>query len=349
MSYERGLKAINLQPADKIAYTEMLGHPEFIQKASGIDPYKNPRKAYIEAYKSIDVDLAWLIFDEVVRFEHEGDTIEVEGGRKASQWGTSHTYGDSTRPIKEPDEMLAYDPLPDFENAYKNITLSEIERQKELQEQFGESALVPGIINRTCFHWLQEKFDMAAFMVVALTYPEEFKKLVDRFGELSYQMNIQWCNSDVKVILSHDDIALSHALFFRPEWVREYIIPWYERIWKPLKEKGIKIIYLSDGDYSLVVDDIARAGADGLFFESVVDLEMMTNKFGGKKVLVGNINTSILTVGTKEEITMEVARCIQAAGKYPGYVFCASGNLPQNIPLENLEHYFREVAQLRKR
>ena len=126
-----------------------------------------------------------------------------------------------------------------------------------------------------------------------------------------------------KAFISHDDLAGTNGLFFHPDWFREYIFPWYPKVWRPLKKKGIKIIFLSDGDYTEVVDDIIEAGADGFMFEPYVNLDYMAKHYGDRKILIGNASTSILTFGKNKEVVEEVKRCISQAGNSPGYFFCA--------------------------
>jgi len=67
--------------------------------------------------------------------------------------------------------------------------------------------------------------------------------------------------------------GLDGGAIFHPNFYREYIFPRYKELWKPLKEKGIKVIFCSDGNFTEFIDDIVDAGADGFIFEPLSSLE----------------------------------------------------------------------------
>ena len=73
-----------------------------------------------------------------------------------------------------------------------------------------------------------------------------------------------------KGLLSHDDLASYNGPVMSPEWLREHILRWYRKIWEPIKRKGIKVIFVSDGDYSLLIDDLAKLGADGFMIDHTI-------------------------------------------------------------------------------
>ena len=66
MSYTRALKTIHLQPTDRVAQQETLDHPLFMQELVGFDPWSNPLQAYVDAYKSLDVDWIFGLMSQAV-------------------------------------------------------------------------------------------------------------------------------------------------------------------------------------------------------------------------------------------------------------------------------------------
>ena len=65
-----------------------------------------------------------------------------------------------------------------------------------------------------------------------------------------------------------------------PDIYRNVIIPRYAELFKSTHAAGKKQLFCSDAHYSMFVDDLAEAGADGFIVEPVVDFEMMSRKFG---------------------------------------------------------------------
>ncbi|MFB0517244.1 MAG: uroporphyrinogen decarboxylase family protein, partial [Candidatus Neomarinimicrobiota bacterium] len=158
-----------------------------------------------------------------------------------------------------------------------------------------------------------------------------------------------WSQVDIEVFISHDDLAMTKGPIFRPDWFREHIFPHYPQIWKPLKDKGIKVIFCSDGNYGPLIDDIAAAGADGFIIEPSVDLQTVVGKYGGRKAIIGNVDTKVLTFEGEKEIEAEVRRCVSTAGHHPGFFINAVGGIPHNIPLKNVEAYFAACRKYRSR
>ena len=72
----------------------------------------------------------------------------------------------------------------------------------------------------------------------------------------------------------------------------------------------------------------------------------MLRRYGGKKVIAGNADIAKLTFGTPEDVRKDVARCMEYGKRYPGYIIKCTGDLPHNIPLENIEAYFNACRDL---
>ena len=113
----------------------------------------------------------------------------------------------------------------------------------------------------------------------------------------------------------------------------------YARPLENLVDKGIKVIFVSDGNYSALLEDLVPI-FDGFIVDYSMDIENILSKFGHNKLIIGNVSTDILTRKGVEEISKEVRRCMGAGKKYPGYIIKAAGDLPHNIPLRNMLRYF---------
>jgi uroporphyrinogen decarboxylase len=98
-----------------------------------------------------------------------------------------------------------------------------------------------------------------------------------------------------------------------------------------------------------IVDDIARAGADGFILEECSDLSHIVEKYGFEKVIVGGVDIGVLTYGSVRDVVEEVKRCLRIAGGCPGYFINVSGSIPDNVPMENLEAYFEACRKYGRR
>ena len=158
-----------------------------------------------------------------------------------------------------------------------------------------------------------------------------------------------WCDAGVGVYLCHDDIVWTSGSVFHPDWYRRYIFPKYRRLWAPLKERGIPVLFCADGDLTAFVDDIAEAGADGFIFEPVTSLEYVALRYGNTHVIIGNVDCRVLQFGTRKDIRREVERAVDIGKPCPGYFMAVGNHIPNGIPVENIEYYFEIFEEMRIR
>jgi uroporphyrinogen decarboxylase len=152
------------------------------------------------------------------------------------------------------------------------------------------------------------------------------------------------------LVFIHDDIATERGLVFSPEWYRRRLFPLYERLLQPIKARpGMKTIFVSDGNYAPVADDLIALGFDGLVVNSGMELGPIARRLGPKGFVAGNVSTSILTLGSTEDVRNDVRRCLQDAAPAGGHFLHAGGDLPHNIPADNMKAYFDAAADLGRR
>jgi uroporphyrinogen-III decarboxylase len=125
--------------------------------------------------------------------------------------------------------------------------------------------------------------------------------------------------ANVPVVMMPDDMVWSSGPFIRPAWYREYVFPNYAKVIAPLRESDKKVVYTSDGDFTLFVDDLAEAGVHGFVFEPWTDLEVIVQKYGQSHVIIGNVDTRILLTGIREQVRADVERCINLGRDCPAF------------------------------
>lgn len=77
--------------------------------------------------------------------------------------------------------------------------------------------------------------------------------------------------------------------------------------------------------------------------------EELAEQYGKSKVIIGNIDTRILTFETKEKILKEVRRCANIGRNCPGYFFAVGNHIPHNVPLKNALYYLDLIKKLGRR
>jgi hypothetical protein len=346
MSKQRALDAIFGRRTDRTPLMAAIDHPAYLRRLTGMDPFRDPRGAFIVACQLWDVD---FLFggppEKTVEFSDESQMV-VGKNDHLTEWGLTGSHWIEHPEFQTHEDVLNFDPkLHDLHTVYDFLKAGTrvpelVERfsrsHQKAQDALGEQTLVSGGFGTILFQWFVALFGWDLFLETAALYPQRFRDVIARFVEMSLLYTQAWAQTDIVTFTSHDDLAMTRGTVFHPDWYREYIFPWYPVIWEPLKAAGKKIIFVSDGAYGLLVDDLAAAGADGFYMESLVDLGMMAEKFP-EKILIGNTDPRVITFGTPEQVEAEVARCFRQAGHLPGYIFHPSGDLPHNIPLENMQ------------
>ena len=351
MSAERLLNTLRLRDTDRIAQTETLEHPAFLQKLTGIDPFTNPCGAMLAAVKKLDLDWVYSLPKKSYRFA-EGETKKkLDDGSYVSEWGFTGSVWHTETAFPDEESVLRYDPFARFssEEALHASIRSGLESTLSDQRLLGRTAVVTGLYYTTLFQWFILTFGWEMFLITAASEPERFSHTIARFADLSVEHAKIWGESDIPFFFCHDDLAITRGLVFEKQWYLRNIFPHYERIFAEIKKAGKPVIFVSDGNYTQIAADILAAGADGLLFDWTFDLDETLGRYGKDKVLIGNADTQVLTFGSMEDVKKEVRRCTDAGQDYPGYIFKCSNDLPHNIPLENIEGYFDTFAECRIR
>jgi uroporphyrinogen-III decarboxylase len=351
MSYQDGWDAINLRMPPRVPRTELSleSHWEVIRFVTGINvtsqsDEETKRKGSSAIIKAFNYDFIWsvLINNHVFgdKWTDMGHSVYVGDGSDLRKIG---------KPLfTDPDEALKMDPwelygkvdekkaIADFNTAYKNNC-----------ETNPDAVNMTGIYV-TCISGLIDIFGWDMLLTAAGTDPDAFGAMTNRYAGWIQQYFNALAKSDAKVIMVHDDIVWTQGAFIHPDWYRHFVFPNYRKYFAPLREAGKKILYTSDGNYTQFIDDIAPM-VDGLVMEPVTDMSYIAEKYGKTHVFIGNADTRILLLGTKDNIRAEVKRCMDIGKKYPGFFMAVGNHIPENTPLDNVLYYNDVYEELSKR
>jgi uroporphyrinogen-III decarboxylase len=79
-----------------------------------------------------------------------------------------------------------------------------------------------------------------------------------------------------------------------------------------------------------------------------MDLGRVARRLVSRFLVAGNVSTTILTLGSPEDVRREVRRCARDAAPAGGHFLHAGGDLPQNIPVDNMKAYFEAARELHR-
>lgn len=154
-----------------------------------------------------------------------------------------------------------------------------------------------------------------------------------------------WAHTEgVELVIVHDDIAGTRGVFLSPAWYRRYVFPWYKRIFEAIQEAGRKVVYISDGNYMPVLDDILATGPDGLYIESTsMAPATFMARAGRNKIYMLKSDSRNIDLGTAEDIRAELTQLRDLHVQYPGMFMYRGGGNPRPGNVETFVRYYEEL------
>lgn len=340
MSYQIGMDCIHLRGGPRLGHTEYCSNDALRRHVAANDPT-------LPFEDALDTDLIWSTNDGPVGWEKRGRVTDM-GHADFLEGGVDRREPKPSL-FKSPEEVWAFDAvkeygLPDFAELVAYYQKSYDDGQKHFANQVFTGGyyktMVSGAID--AFGW-----DM---LLEAAADQGKFEPVLDSLFRLTLHHMQAWAKTSAPVFIQHDDMVWTAGPFMHPDFYRRVIFPRYAELWKVLHAAGKKVLFCSDGNFTMFVDDIVQAGADGLIFEPLTDLDVVVGRYGKTHCIVGSkVDCRTLTFGTKQQIAAEVDATLKLAMDCPGFM-CAVGNhIPSNVPVENALFYLEYLRARWKR
>ncbi|HOR27296.1 MAG TPA: uroporphyrinogen decarboxylase family protein [Candidatus Sumerlaeota bacterium] len=175
------------------------------------------------------------------------------------------------------------------------------------------------------------------FCLFMLYYPQ----LIDDLLECSALEAIAWCehlpaDHGIEAVFVSEDMASKNGPLFSLDWLDRHYFPRLQRVIAAYHQRGILVMFHSDGNLMPVLDRLVAAGIDGLNpleVQAGMDPVQIHNRYP-KLFLSGGIDVSnLLPFATPDEIRRVVRRTLEGTG---GRLLVGSSTeLNQEVPLEN--------------
>lgn len=358
MSYENGMKALNLEMGDVVPRTEYSAefHWDLVKKVTGIDTdvHENRHRASQEFVQAWDYAFKWFV--DIGRYE-----ISKKGGRithlghaeySEDESGKSDFQDNATQPFTNPEEVYALDFFKEYgEWTVEETTALHDERYHEQLEKWPGTVNMSGIYV-SLFSGLIEILGWDTLLMSIAVDEERFGKFIDQYVEwvTPFFKGLAECESPV--IMSHDDLVWTSGPVTHPEWYRTYIFPHLRKLWKIVKDGGKRLIFTCDGNYTAFIDDLlsdAECAPHSVVMEPDTDMAQIAEKYGNRVGFVGNADCRVLLSGSKDDIYKEVERCMNIGKKYPGFIMAVGNHIPPNTPVDNALYYNEAYMKMRNR
>jgi uroporphyrinogen decarboxylase len=171
------------------------------------------------------------------------------------------------------------------------------------------------------------------------------KKFMEMATEYNVEVGKRLIEAGVDLVCVSGDIAYKGGPIVSVKHFREVFVPSIRRIVEEFHRLSVPVVKHSDGNLEPILDDLVATGIDGL--QSIepaagMDIGKVKARYGDKICLWGNIDLSYtLALGTEEEVTEEVKRCILAAAPGGGFILSSSNSYSSAIKFENFQAMIR--------
>jgi hypothetical protein len=369
-NYERFVKAINREETDRILTYDFIVNKELLARYGGFDESKKYAFEQIveinaKAFKGIGLDVTHQIYTFAKSWM----------GSKINNWtrflGVSPDGWEVTG--KEGMDWIAKRPFSNLKELEKHIpNLPKYEEVKKWYEPFIKHikevfdyydlvfvGAVEGPVSDSYTYT-----SMELFMTAIYDAPELVSQIMDCTARLSAYIAKAFAeNASAPMLFMGEDIACDTGPIFSPKFIIEQALPRWRWIGEPIKEKGFKFLFHSDGRYGELLPIIfSRFGADGLNpieRNGCNDIFEIRRQYPDK-LLFGNVCCAVtLPQGNIYDVEDETLELIEEIGPQGGILIGSSGEvgdlvLPENtVTMYETVHkygiYPIDVGRIRKR
>lgn len=146
----------------------------------------------------------------------------------------------------------------------------------------------------------------------------------------------------VDALVVHEDLAGKSGSLVGPAQIREFIAPYYRRVWNLLRDRGARLFDVdTDGNINSILDALLDAGVNCLHpMEPAagMDIVAVRAKYGTRLAFYGGLDKHVLR-RSKDEIRAELERKIPPMVATGGCVLALDHRIPNGTPLENYRYY----------
>ena len=142
-----------------------------------------------------------------------------------------------------------------------------------------------------------------------------------------------------------EDMSYNNGPMISEELFNEFLLPYYQKIIPEIKKYGTKVIIDTDGDVSMMIPWLIRAGIDGVLpleRQAGVDLVKLKEQYPDF-IFIGGYNKMAMSAG-EEAMKKEFERLapVMSAG---GYIPSCDHQTPPGVSFENYQIYVRLLKE----
>lgn len=226
------------------------------------------------------------------------------------------------------------------------INLEELEKQKLLRQK-GYLTLfeIPGGFDEP-----RQLMGEEAFCIALYEEPELIHDILETIADTAVKV-LERVGNVVPVdnLIIHEDMAGKSGPLMGPGHIREFLMPYYRRIWDCASSYGATLFSQdSDGDMNAVIDAFIECGVNGFYPcepAAGMDIVKLRQKYGHKIYFKGGVDKYVLLkdfASIKKELEYKMSAPMLGGGT----IFAIDHRIPNGVPIENYRYYVKTGREL---
>lgn len=355
-NYERFVKTINWEQSDRILTYDFVDNKELLAKYGGYDESKKYSFEQLveinaKSFKGMGLNVTRFIYDPANHWM--GSKIETWIrflGVNPNDWEVSQKGGTawiSKRPFSNLKELEKNMPNPPKLEEVKEWYVPPIKYIKEVFDDY--NIVFIGAVDGP----LEDSYiytDTELFMTAIYDAPELVSEIMDCTAKFSaYIAQFFAENATVPLVFMGEDIACCTGPMFSPKFITEYALPRWRWIMDPIKKKGFKSLFHTDGRYGellpIIFDEFGADGLNPIERNECNDIFEIRKQYPDK-LLFGNVCCAVtLPHGNIYDVEDETLELIEKIGPQGGILIGSSSEVHDLVPVENALTMYRTVHE----
>ncbi len=355
-NHERLTRALNREPFDRILTWDFMDNEGILEKFGGYDKNKKYKfeeilESNVKAFKNIGLDMTRYIYDPAehwmgskivnwIRFfgiSPDNWEIEQAGG---TAWISKRPFNDIKGLEKNMPNPPKYDEVKEW---YEPV----IRHIKEVYDQY-DLVFVGGVEGPVTDAY--SYMDMELFAMTIYDAPELVSHVMDCTGKFSaYLSRVYAENASAPILFMGEDICGSSGPIFSPDFLRRQALPRWRWIKDPVKKKGYKFLFHTDGRYGaalpIILEELDADGLHPIERNGCNDIFKIREMYPDK-LLFGNICCEVtLPLGNPHDVEDETLELIERLGPHGGVFIGSSSEVHELVPPENARKMYSTVHE----
>lgn len=353
---ERFTAALYGQEIDRLLTYDFLDNRHILLEHGGYDPsrdYTFEELIHVNgrAWRNIGLDVTRFVYDPVNHWMGSKITNWIRFfGVDPADWGVTQTGGTawiSARPFKTLSELEKHMPQPPVYDEVREWYQPSIMQMQEMLQEYDVVMIgaVEGPITDAYSYMGMQLFAEAIYDA-----PELLRHVMDCTGLFSAHLARAYAEvTNVPLQFMGEDIAGTTGPIFSPAFVRAEGLPRWKWITEPIKAKGYKFLYHTDGRYGnflpLIFDELEADGLNPIERNGCNDIFEIRQRYPDK-MLFGNVCCiHTLPHGTLGDVEDETLELIEKLGPQGGIFIGSSSEVHDAVPVANAVRMYRTVHE----